>query len=89
MTYSIPVAVVLMDKITLHEALKAAVAKADGNQSRFAREIGTSQQLVSYWLNNGKALPGEFVLPAERAGFGSRHDIRPDLYPRENTQAAA
>lgn len=82
-----------MDKHSLHQALRAAVAKAKNNQSLFAREIGTSQQLVSYWLRNGKPLPGEFVLSAERAGFGSRHDLRPDLYPREVTprraQAAA
>lgn len=68
---------------TLHEALKAAVGLAGNNQSRFSRDIGTSQQLVSYWLKNGKALPGEFVLAAERAGYGSRHKLRPDLYPEE------
>jgi len=70
-----------------HEAFKTALARAGNNQSLFAREIGTSQQRVSYWLLNGRALPGEFVLPAEKAGFGSRHDIRPDLYPREAVAA--
>ncbi len=64
-----------------HAALKRAVEAAGNNQSLFAREIGASQQRVSYWLNNGRPLPGEFVIPAERAGFGSRHVIRPDLYP--------
>ncbi|HCB75142.1 MAG TPA: hypothetical protein DEP91_03070 [Sphingomonas bacterium] len=72
-----------------HAALKDALKAADDNQSRFAREIGTSQQLVSYWLNNGRPLPAEFVLAAEAAGFGSRHDLRPDLYPRDAEQAAA
>ena len=65
----------------LYEALKAALAKADNNQSRFAAGIGTSQQNVSYWLRNRRPLPAEYVLPAEAAGYGSRHDIRPDIYP--------
>ena len=72
----------------LHEALRTAVRQADNNQSKFAAAIGTSQQLVSYWLKNGRPLPAEFVLATERAGFGSRHDLRPDLYPRDEAQAA-
>ncbi|MEH3107122.1 MAG: YdaS family helix-turn-helix protein [Sphingomonas fennica] len=79
-----------MDRTTLHAALRAAVAKAGGgtpNQSRFALAIGCSQQLVSYWLKGGKPLPAEYVLPAERAGFGSRFDLRPDIYPVEPYRA--
>jgi DNA-binding transcriptional regulator YdaS (Cro superfamily) len=68
-----------------HQALRDAVAAAGDNQSRFAREVGTSQQLVSYWLANGKPLPGELVIPAERAGFGKRHVLRPDLYPLDDS----
>ncbi len=73
---------------TMHTALRAAVAAAGDNQSRFAAAIGTSQQMVSYWLKNGRPLPGEFVLRAEREGFGSRHDLRPDLYPIDEVAAA-
>lgn len=65
----------------LHIRLRAAVDKADGNQSKFAAAIGTSQQLVSYWLKRERPLPAEYVLPAEAAGFGSRHELRPDIYP--------
>ncbi len=72
----------------LHAALKHAVEKAGNNQSRFAAAVGTSQQLVSYWLKNARPLPGEYVLKAERAGFGSRHDLRPDLYPIEHAHLA-
>jgi DNA-binding transcriptional regulator YdaS (Cro superfamily) len=71
-----------------HSALRAAVARAENNQSRFARDVGTTQQLVSYWLANGKALPAELVLATERAGYGGRHELRPDLYPLEEAQAA-
>ncbi len=66
-----------------HQALRKAVERADNNQSRFAREVGTTQQLVSYWLANGRPLPAELVLAAEKAGFGTRHELRPDVYPAE------
>jgi DNA-binding transcriptional regulator YdaS (Cro superfamily) len=85
--YNISVAMRDMDNAMLHRALKRAVAKADGNQSRFASAIGTSQQLVSYWLARQRPLPAEYVLKAEAAGFGSRHDLRPDIYPREDVAA--
>lgn len=64
-----------------HQALCAALAAAGGNQSRFAEAIGASQQNVSYWMTRRRALPPKFVLAAEAAGFGSRHFLRPDIYP--------
>lgn len=67
-------------------ALELAVDKA-GSQSRFATAVGTSQQLVSYWLSNRKPLPAEFVLAAEREFGISRHDLRPDIYPQESAAA--
>lgn len=78
-----------MENEPLHAALLAALARADNNQSRFAAAIGTSQQLVSYWVKKKRPLPAEFVLAAEKAGLGSRHELRPDLYPIESEQAAA
>lgn len=70
-----------------HSALKRALAFFDGNQSKFAAAIGTSQQLVSYWVRNEKELPAEFVLATERETGISRHELRPDLYPREDEAA--
>jgi DNA-binding transcriptional regulator YdaS (Cro superfamily) len=67
-------------------ALERAVEKA-GSQSSFAEAVGTSQQLVSYWLSKGKPLPAEFVLPAEARLGISRHDLRPDIYPVESQAA--
>ena len=78
-----------MSKPSLPDALRAAVALADNNQSKFAAAIGTSQQSVSYWLKNSKPLPAEYVLAAERAGYGSRHTLRPDVYPVECVDAPA
>lgn len=69
-------------------ALKRALAKFDDNQSKFAAAIGTSQQLVSYWLRNEKVLPAEYVLRTEAETGISRHDLRPDLYPRDEAAAA-
>lgn len=78
-----------MSKPSLPDALRAAVALADNNQSKFAAAIGTSQQSVSYWLRNAKPLPAEYVLAAERAGYGSRHTLRPDVYPVEGVAGPA
>lgn len=63
-------------------ALERAV-KAAGSQSRFAEAVGASQQIVSYWLAKGKDLPAEYVLTAEAKLGISRHELRPDIYPRE------
>lgn len=64
------------------EALKRAVEKA-GSQSGFARICGVGQPAVWKWLNRAKPLPAEHVLAVEAATRVSRHDLRPDLYPRE------
>lgn len=71
-----------------HKALLRAMSAFDGNQSKFAAAIGTSQQLVSYWMSKEKELPAEYVLAAEKATGVSRHDLRPDIYPREESAAA-
>jgi len=67
-------------------ALKNAIAIA-GSQSALARILGTRQSTVSAWLLRGTPLPAERVLPIEEATGVSRHDLRPDLYPREESPA--
>jgi len=66
-----------------NSALERAVEKA-GGQSAFSRMHGVSQPTVWAWLNQGKPLPAEFVLETERQTGISRHDLRPDIYPRED-----
>jgi DNA-binding transcriptional regulator YdaS (Cro superfamily) len=78
-----------MSKPSLHDALRSALALAGDNQSKFAAAIGTSQQSVSYWLKKRKPLPAEYVLAAERAGYGSRYSLRPDVYLDEYVDASA
>ena len=59
-----------------------------GGQSAFARLHGVSQPTVWAWLKQGKPLPAECVLATERETGISRHDLRPDLYPRDEAAAA-
>ena len=70
-----------MKTLTRFEALKAAV-KAVKTQRNFAQECGVSESNVSQWLSRTKQLPAEYVLIAERISGVSRHDLRPDIYPR-------
>ncbi|WP_374406556.1 YdaS family helix-turn-helix protein [Pelagerythrobacter sp.] len=71
-----------MSQLTRFEALTAAVQGA-GSQSQFARDLAVSQPTVWRWINQSKQLPAEHVLNAERLYGVSRHDLRPDIYPRE------
>ena len=65
------------------EALSHAVDLI-GGQSAMGRLIGVSQASVWRWVDLKKHLPAEHVLKVEAATGVSRHDLRPDLYPREN-----
>jgi len=71
-----------------NEALQAAVA-AVGSQSAMARLIGLSQAAVWRWLDRKQSLPAEHVLTVEAATGISRHELRPDLYPRETPAGPA
>lgn len=44
--------------------------------------LGVDKSTISRWENG--APPAERVLEIERATGVSRHDLRPDLYPRES-----
>lgn len=68
-------------------ALARAVRVAK-SQSAFGRLIGKPQSTISFWLSQRRALPGDYVLTVERQTGISRHDLRPDLYPREEVEAA-
>lgn len=64
--------------------LSRAVSIA-GGQLALAKKIGTSQPRVWNWLNRDARVPAEFVLPIEHATGVSRHELRPDLYPVEES----
>lgn len=71
--------------LTRLEALEAAIETA-GSQTKFARDLGTYQTMVWRWINQSKQLPAEYVLEAERLYGVSRHELRPDIYPRRCAQ---
>ncbi len=73
-----------MDKaLTRFEALQACARKA-GSISALGRDLGIPQSTMSRIYNSSKQLPAEHVLRAERLYGVSRHDLRPDIYPREH-----
>lgn len=69
-------------------ALARAVREV-GSQSEFGRLIERRQSTVSEWLKKEAPLPAEYVLKVEKKlkelGITdlTRHELRPDLYPRE------
>lgn len=67
--------------LTPKQALALAVNRM-GSQAAMGRLCGVTQQAVWKWLDEGMALPAEQVLKVEAATHVSRHDLRPDLYPR-------
>ena len=69
--------------LTMLAALELAVRRI-GGQSATARCRGVSQPTVHNWLRKAKKCPPEHVLGMEAASEVSRHDLRPDLYPRED-----
>lgn len=67
---------------TRYEALRDCVTKA-GSISKLGRDLDIPQSTMSRIVNSSKQLPAEYVITAERLYGISRHDLRPDIYPRE------
>ncbi len=67
-------------------ALAKAVRKA-GSQSAFGRIVGKRQSVIHDWLREERSLPAELVFAVEAATGISRHELRPDLYPIEETRS--
>ncbi|MEM8724654.1 MAG: YdaS family helix-turn-helix protein [Pseudomonadota bacterium] len=68
--------------ITPFEALDLLLEQAK-TQSALARALGVTQPSVWKWFQTSKRLPAEHVLKAESLFGVSRHDLRPDIYPRD------
>jgi DNA-binding transcriptional regulator YdaS (Cro superfamily) len=67
-------------------ALQKAII-ALGSQAALAEKLGVGQTAISNWINKTKRVPAERVLALEAISGISRHDLRPDLYPRERRSA--
>lgn len=72
------------DSLSELAALEAAIETL-GSQSALARLLGVSQPSVSDWVRRAGRLPPEHVLSVEAATGVSRHVLRPDIYPLEET----
>lgn len=70
----------------MFDALEAAIGKL-GSQAELARLCGLSPTAVWKWVRGKSPLPAEHVLAVEAATGISRHDLRPDIYPREDAAA--
>lgn len=70
-------------RLALVDAVKTA-----GSQSAFARGVGTSQQRISYLITHGRVLPAELVRAAEELTGVSRHVLRPDIYPLQQSNSS-
>lgn len=68
-------------------AIKRAVDVV-GGQSAMARLLGRAQASVWAWVNKGTPVPAEHCFAIEEATGVSRHDLRPDIYPRGEAPAA-
>ena len=69
----------------ISHGLRLALDALENNQSEMARVCRVTQPTVWGWINKGRGiLPAEYVLLVEKATGVSRHDLRPDLHPRED-----
>lgn len=63
-------------------------AAAAGGQSSLARKLACTPQAVQRWCATGK-IPAERVIDVEVASGISRHVLRPDIYPAEESAQLA
>jgi DNA-binding transcriptional regulator YdaS (Cro superfamily) len=64
------------------EAIKKAAAKVGGQGMLAVKLRLKSQGAISYWISVGE-VPPRFVLRVEKLSGVSRHDINPEMYPRD------
>lgn len=67
----------------MKQALEKAI-EAAGTSKALAELLGVTAQAISQW----DRAPTMRVLEIERLTGVSRHDLRPDIYPRESNEAA-
>jgi DNA-binding transcriptional regulator YdaS (Cro superfamily) len=65
----------------MKHALKQAVSVC-GSSKLLGQAINVTPERVRMWLHRDN-LPAEYVIAIERATGVSRHELRPDIYPKE------
>ncbi len=79
------------NKISVAQSALETAVDIAGTQKELARRITEhhgreiTQPYISRWMNDTKRVPAEYVLAVEKAVQGqvTRHQLRPDLYPKE------
>lgn len=77
-----------------NKGLTQAIEKA-GGQAALARLLAQQtgrpirQGHIWAWIHRSRRVPPEMVLAIEDATGISRHELRPDLYPRESRALAS
>ncbi len=68
-----------------------AVVRLAGGQAELARRCNTSQPRIWQCIHRNQRIPADLVIPFERAVAGqiTRSQLRPDLYPLEDSAEAA
>lgn len=54
-----------------------------GSQSELARRLKVTPQAVQAWTK--KRIPAEWVIPVENESGISRYELRPDIYPNDDS----
>jgi DNA-binding transcriptional regulator YdaS (Cro superfamily) len=65
----------------MHKSVQLLIERA-GTQASLARLAHVKPQAITKWLARG--VPPARVLMLERLTGVSRHELRPDIYPRED-----
>lgn len=55
-----------------------------GTQIKLAKAVKLTQSAVSFWKKNGIPYKKVLILERKTKGFVTRHEMRPDLYPKDN-----
>ncbi len=71
----------MISELTRYEAFNLCITRA-GGQEQLAAAVGVTQPTVSNRFRLSKQMPAEWVLLCEDLYGVSRHDLRPDIYPR-------
>lgn len=89
--FAFRIKIVYVINMTTPAPLKIRVKKVFKSQKRLAESLGLEPMTVCQWFRPGRRIPAEHCLAIHRLSEGSiaLSDLRPDLYPADNSHHAA
>ncbi len=72
-----------MTRSVLKNQILMKAVKKVGSQTKLAAAINTTQQNIWWWLYQANAINAEYVIAIEKVSGVSRHELRPDIYPKD------